>query len=172
MLKMKYLIVQTLAVISFSLSACGNQTDTSANNQVINNTPKVEETVEVDFTEEMVEETVPEESEVEMVDFETWAKQEGNDEVCLVVWNEELGIQEIMPTFKEKEEIRVINEGDKFAIPFNEIVVAIHINDESFSYPTTADYLEISLIKGQMNKVSIFFKDEEGETKTKGYMLK
>lgn len=193
MVKKKYLIALSLTVISMSLSACGNQAETSTNNQVTNNTPKVEETVAVESieevrepevevemeteevvesTEEIVEETVPEEPEVEMVDFDTWAKQEGNDEVCLVVWNEELGIQEIIPTFKEKEEIGVINEGDKFAIPFNEIVVAIHINDESYSYPATSDYLEVSLTKGEMNKVTIFFETEDGEVKTKSYMLK
>ena len=193
MKKRNHLMLLILTVTALSFVGCGTQANNTENN--VDNAESVQtseddtvnvadtsedgsnvvesvETDEVVASEESMEESIPEEPAVEMMDFETWAKQEGNEEVCLVVWNEELGVQEILPTFKENEEIYLINDGDKFAIPFNEVVTAIHINDESLSYPVTADYLEVALIKGQMNEVSIFFKNEQGETKTKGYMLK
>ncbi len=193
--KKKYLTMLALTVITLSLCGCGTQENSPADNskvaeqsvndtttdtlealddsnQVANNTPETEGTVESESTEEIVNESVSKEPEAEMVDFETWVKQEGNDEVCLVVWNEELGVQEIVPTWVETNEIYEIRDGDKFAVPFNEIVTAIHINDESHSYPATADSLEVSLTKGQLNEIIIFFTNAEGETKTKGYLLK
>ena len=101
-------------------TGCGNQTDTATDNTTIEesvavtpteNVPESDDdvsteattaetetkTTETESTEEMITETPAAESEVEMVDFETWAKQEGNEEVCLVIWNEELGVQEIVP---------------------------------------------------------------------------
>jgi len=191
MKKKKYLIALTLTVISMSLSACGNETDSSANNQVTNNTSKVEETielestekilepeievetetepeVEVESTEEIVEETVLDESEVEMVDFETWAKQEGNDGLCVVVWNEGLGIQEVIQPYQEKQEIRVINEGDRFAIPYNEKIRAVMIDDEDI-LPPLVDYREVSVMKGQ--QIVIIFENEEGDLQTINFLF-
>jgi len=198
-MKKNYLIALTLTVISMSLSACGNETVPSANNQVTNNTPKVEETVEVESTEEVqvpevevetkpsedtkepevevesteevVEETIPEEPQVEMVDFETWAKQEGNDEICLVVWNEELGIQEIVPTLQETEKMYEFNEGDKFAIPYNKSIRAVSVNKEDIA-PPVVDYREVSVKKGEVNNIFIIFENQQGEYETINYVLK
>lgn len=122
-MKKNTLITLALTALTLSFAGCGNQTDTSADittkieksvTESTENVPESEanvnpeaitaetemETTETESTEEMITETIAAESQVEMVDFETWAKQEGNEEVCLVVWNEELGVQEIVPTWK------------------------------------------------------------------------
>lgn len=72
--------------------------------------------VEAEDDTESTEDTA--EPEVEMVDFETWAKQEGNDEVCLVVWNEATKTQRIIKPMEEY----VVQEGDRFAVPYKENV--------------------------------------------------
>ena len=88
-------------------------------------------------------EPIPEEPEVEMVDFETWAKQEGNEDCCLVVWNEAMKTQKIM----EDGETYVIQEGDRFAIPYREnYAVDIHVdgNKEVLMWDIL-DYTELHL---------------------------
>ena len=121
-------------------------------------------------TEGTEAESIPEEPEVEMVDFDTWAKQEGNEEPCLVVWNEELETREIIPIFEETMEFYTIQAGDKFAIPYNKKIIAVIVNEESISF-SSKDYLEISLEAGKLNQVAIGYKDKQGETETKNYLL-
>ena len=90
--------------------------------------PEVE--VDIESTEDAEEpevEVVPDEPEVEMVDFETWAKQEGNEEPCLVVWNETTGKQEIIQPKKKY----IIEEGDRFAIPYRDVIVAVNIEKKN-----------------------------------------
>ena len=128
--------------------------------------PEAETEVEVEATEEVVEE-----SKVEMVDFETWAKQEGNDEVCLVHWNEELGIQEIMPPFFESKVTYEIQDGDKFAVPYRSNIAYININGDS-NYEFDGKYLELPLEKNQMIDLNLAYKDENGEIVVLFYAFK
>jgi len=192
--KRKYLIMMALTVITLSLSGCGSQEEASADeapsltedNQVTANATSGEQAEEAETNddvqdseakaetnttedaEELEVEVIPDEPEVEMVDFETWAKQEGNDEPCLVVWNEELGIQEVIPPFQEKQEIRGINEGDKFAIPYNEKIRAVMVNDEDVT-PPLVDYREVSVMTG--GQIVIIFENEQGELQTINYLF-
>lgn len=178
------LVFALVAIISATLGACTTN-DSSEDSQVTSNTPVVEDVtepveevkqpeadVEIEPTEEVEpsEEVTPEELKVEMVDFETWAKQEGNDEVCLVVWNEERGVQEIMLTFQETEEIYQVQEGDRFAIPYRECIIYVEHKDESLIAPNT-EYLEISLEKGEVSQVIIIYENENGENDSKAYFL-
>lgn len=86
-----------------------SNTETDTTEEVIESDVEVESNItdvdsesDVEVNAESIED--PEVPEAEMVDFETWAKQEGNDEPCLVVWNERLGIQDIISTWKETNE--------------------------------------------------------------------
>lgn len=116
-------------------------------------------------------ESIPEEPEVEMVDFETWAKQEGNEEPCLVIWNEKLGRQDIMPTFEETMEIYVMQSGDKFAVPYNEKIEDLRISEEPVMFDNT-DYYEVLGYKGKLTQINITFKNEQGEYQTLNYLIR
>lgn len=131
----------------------------------------VETEIDVESTEKVVEETTPEEPIVEMVDFDTWAKQEDNDEVCMVIWNEELGIQDIMPTLSETKKAYEIQEGDKFAIPYKDNIFHVEINDVVYAFENY-EYLEVSVPKGEISNVHIAYKNEEGENIILSYGLK
>ncbi len=139
--------------------------------------PAIEETTAVveesteEVVEEIVEESTTEEPKVEMVDFETWAKQEGNDEVCIVVWNEELGIQEIVPTVEESRKTYEIQEGDRFAIPYRKAIADVRINEEVGKFQNL-EYLELSLEKGKLTKICITITNEEGEYEFLNYGFK
>lgn len=123
--------------------------------------------------EEVVEETTPEKPQVEMVDFETWAKQEEHDEVCLVVWNEELGVQEMIPTVTVSEKIYEIQEGDRLAIPYRESITFLGIRKQStWIWPADKGYYELSLPKGEISIVDIAYHNEAGETIVLSYSLK
>lgn len=83
-------------------------------------------TTENSDAEDAEAESIPEEPEVEMVDFETWAKQEGNEDCCLVVWNEAMKTQKILDPRKEY----VVQEGDRFAVPYREnFAVDIYVGE-------------------------------------------
>lgn len=172
-----------------TLSACSASEQANEQEQ-LTNTQKTEESQEVKEpmventesedkpieessgeTTEKVEENTSEATPVEMVDFETWAKQEGNDEICLVVWNEELGVQEIMPTIEETKKTYQIQDGDKFAIPFREAIIDIKINGETGIFPDT-EYLELLLPQGELTKVCITYRNEEGEYEFLNYGFK
>lgn len=190
-MKKNTLIMLALTVLTLSIVGCGNQADTSAESTTkieesvaasTENVPESDadvsteviiaevetETTEKESTEEMVTETIAAEPEVEMVDFETWAKQEGNEEVCLVVWNEELGVQEILPPFQEKEEIYIIHDGDRFAIPYNKNIRAVRVDKEEVT-PPLVDYREISVSTG--GQVVIIFENQAGELETINYLF-
>lgn len=115
---------------------------------------------EVIVAETATEETISEEPQTEMVDFETWAKQEGNEEVCLVVWNEKLGIQEIVPTLSESEKVYEMQEGDRLAIPYRESITFMGIRDQStWMWPVGYEYYELSLPEGEISVVDIVYPD-------------
>jgi len=198
MKKRNAFIIAALTVITLALSACGNQTDASAD-KVTNNTPVAMESVEVEPTEEIqqpetevqaevevqpteevveessevvMEETTTEDPKVEMVDFETWAKQEDHDDVCLVVWNEELGIQEIVPTVEESKKTYKIQEGDKFAIPHRSNISYILINKVQCPPFDESGYSEISLKQGELTRMNIAYTNEAGEEDILTYLFK
>lgn len=166
-------MIMTLTACSASEAKNGAQEQPTSTEvvEVQEETPEVQEPtqeiVEV-ATEEVVvestEETTPEEPQVEVVDFETWAKQEGNDEVCLVVWNEELGIQEIIPTVSVSREVYEIQEGDRLAIPYRECITNFGTKNESTWIWENKEYYELSLPKGEISIVDIVYHDESGET--------
>lgn len=60
--------------------------------------------------------TEPAEADMEMMDFETFAAQEGAESINLVVWNEMTGVQEVIPSFTESNEIYEMQPGDRLAI--------------------------------------------------------
>lgn len=66
---------------------------------------------EVDTETEEVSESV-----VEIQDFETFAAQEGSEEINLVVWNESTGMQKIIEPDKESSERYIMQDGDRFAV--------------------------------------------------------
>lgn len=176
----KYVLTGIIsACLMAALTACSSKAD-NKKEQVIDNTPTVEETVEPteevqqpdaeveieptkEVVEEPVEETTLEEPQNEMVDFETWAKQEGNDEVCLVVWNEELGIQEILPTYFESKEIYEIQEGDRFAVPYRSNIAYVSVNGDSDYKFDGSNYLELLLERDQTIQLNLGYDDENGE---------
>lgn len=125
---------------------------------------------EVD-TEVDNEETPDEDSEtvdenVEMVDWETWATQADNDEVCLVVWNENTSTQKILEPMPEgetdvKKYSYTVEEGDRFAVPRRDNIVYVDINRERLSWDYLADqkYMELELEPGEVTQISIICSD-------------
>ena len=182
----KLLALVLCATMTLSLTGCGEKATEDVAVTTTTEEPTVEEsTVEetaeqpeeeteeepTDEVEEPVEETTTEEPKVEMVDFETWAKQEGNDEVCLVVWNEELGIQEIMPTVFESKKAYEIQDGDRFAVPYRSNISYVDIGSESCTWENF-EYLELSLPKGEIFDVYIGYENKDGEIVTLCYSFK
>ena len=93
----------------------------------------VETTVEEQAasTEEAEEETTAEA--VEMVDWETWATQSDNDEVCMVVWNEETGTQKVLEEMPKdgldvKKYSYTVQEGDRFFIPRRDNIMHVWVS--------------------------------------------
>lgn len=81
---------------------------------------------EVDTETEEVTESV-----VEIQDFETFAAQEGSEEINLVVWNESTGTQKIIEAFRESGEY-TMQDGDRFAVNTQcgtKILRAVRIED-------------------------------------------
>lgn len=169
----KYLLIGLL-LLAMTFVACGtDETKNTDVNNPVKDQAEVEvpnDTVEPDNTEDPVEPGV------EMVDFETWAKQEGNEDVCLVIWNEELGNQEVMIPSKKTLKAYEVKEGDRFAIPYRENILyvnVLHANGEvevlGWENP---EYMEISLQIGEFTDVYIFYENELGESKDTYYAFK
>lgn len=130
-----------------------------------------EESIEPDDTEDPVK------PEVEMVDFETWAKQEGNNDVCLVIWNEELNIQEVMLTLGKSCKAHKVQEGDRFAIPYRENIKYVNLLHENgeldiLGWKNGAEYMEVEIPIGENVDFYINYENENGEVKTLSYAFK
>lgn len=135
-------------------------------------TEEISEKTEVPETTP-AEEAAPAKPAVEMVDFETWAAQEGNDEVCLVVWNEELGVQEIMPTVSVSEKVYEVQDGDRLAVPYRESITSFGFRDTATWMWYEAPYYEITLPSGKISVIDIVSHDDEtGETEVLTYYIK
>lgn len=191
----KYLLIGLL-LLTMTLVACGSEKakDTDLKNpatdQTVEEVPNdTEDPVEPDNTEEPVEpddtdEAVnpddtedPVKPEVEMVDFETWAKQEGNNDVCLVIWNEELNIQEVMLTLGKSGKAHKVQEGDRFAIPYRENIKYVNLLHENgeldiLGWKNGAEYMEVEIPIGENVDFYIDYENENGEVKTLSYAFK
>ena len=184
----KYLSI-ALLLLTMTFVACGTDEtkDTDVNNPVedqaeveIPNDPvepgNTEDPVEPGNTEDPVEPDNTEEPVVNMVDFETWAKQEGNEDICLVIWNEELGNQEVMIPSKKSLKAYEVKEADRFAISYRENILyvnVLHANGEVEVLGWENDeYMEISLPIGEYTDVYIFYENELGESKDTYYAFK
>ena len=122
-----------------------------------------EDTMAENTNEEDIEaEPLHDEPEVEMVDFETWAKQEGNEEICLVVWNETTKTQRVI----ENEEVYNIQVGDRFAIPYLK-TLSVQIGGEEIYWENTS-YMELDLSEKEEFQVVIF---DTANASAKFYML-
>lgn len=172
-MKKKYLLI-TLLTFTMTLAACGTNEDavTDVKDSAINQTgteisdnsdapiePANDENVKVDTdTEADNEELV-----VDMVDFETWATQADNDEVCMVVWNETTGTQEILKPMTENTSIYTVQEGDRFAVPRRDNVSYVKIGFETRIYweSETQKYIEFEVPVGEMKQVYIVCNDRE-----------
>lgn len=171
----KYLLIRLL-LLSMTFVACGTDEtkDTDVNNPVkdqaeveVPNDPvepdNTEDPVEPGDVEEPVEPDDTDESVVEMVDWETWATQADNDEVCLVVWNETTGTQKILEPVLENGSIYTVEEGDRFAVPKRSNIDFVLIGYDTKLYCGLEEkqYIEINLPVGEIMEVHIMCSDKE-----------
>lgn len=184
-MKMKYLIsLLLLASITIILVCCGENTststtssETSVQSQTTENlltTPdtsvsnETDTNINLEFKDEITSDEPP-----EMVDFDTWATQEGNNEVCLVVWNEKTGTQKVLTPIPEgdgqttvqlsEEHIYTVQEGDRFAVPRRS-----NIEDVTIGFNTLLQwesdeqkYIEFELPIGEITHVFISCSDRK-----------
>ena len=162
----KYLLTLALLLaMMISFGACGSKdasTDTDTENPV-KNQMEVEvpedsnDTNEPDNTEEPVKPNATEEPDVEMVDWETWATQADNDEVCMVVWNETTGTQKILKPMTENSSIYTVEEGDRFSVPRRNNVEYIYRNSKTKIYWESDEqqYMELEILPGEKTQISI-----------------
>ncbi len=123
-----------------------------------------EKPVKPDDTEEPVGPDNTDEPVIEMVDWETWATQADNDEVCMVVWNEKTGTQKILqPTTDEKPFIYNVEEGDRFAVPKRDNIMSVSVGFEENFYWQSAEqkYMELEIPVGEKKVIYIACENEE-----------
>ena len=191
--KRKKLIFLFLAIAAIAMmTGCGTDKDNEqlTNNQTVEQEvvePSSEETVETDSVEQEDDQqisaetaetvnseelTETEEETVEMVDWETWAAQEDSDseDICMVVWNEELGKQEIIQPVDITLKTYITEEGDRFAIPYRENIDRAFLEDEEIVlWPDGKRYTEVKIEVGTIRRVDILIK---GETKAISFFFK
>lgn len=170
----KYLLIALLLLTMFmTLVACGSDnatSDTDVKDPATDQTgvevsddsdepevPVDDKDSEVD-TEEPVE---PDEPVVEMVDWETWATQADHNEVCMVVWNETTGTQEILKPMTENSSIYTLEEGDRFSVPRRDNVEYIYKNSKTKIYWESDEqqYMELEILPGEKTQISIICND-------------
>ena len=172
----KYLLIGLL-LLTMTLVACGSEEakDTDVKNPATDQTvvdvpdDSDESEVPVDDKDSEVdtEEPVgPDDPVVDMVDFETWATQADNDEVCLVVWNETTGTQKILEPMPENVEdikkcIYTVEEGDRFAVSRRDNILYVEVNFETkFIWESEEQkYIEIEINPGEQTQISIICND-------------
>ena len=106
---------------------------------------------------------------IEMVDWETWARQADHNDACLVVWNENTGTQKILSAIPDSDDgvlhnselyIYTVQEGDRFAVPRRANVSYVHISNHNIDtelYWQSEDqaYMELTLPVGEYVSVHI-----------------
>ena len=131
----------------------------------------VKKEVEEASTPEPIEEPTPEPTTepVEMVSWEEWASQPGEEEPHLVVWNEEKGTQLII----EPGSTYNMENGDKLAVSaslseenlekMTSVLVLKDGGDTKQNIVGTdyGQYIDIDIQKEGKNKVAFFFEDKE-----------
>lgn len=170
MRKQHLLTTLLLLTMIMTLVACGSDesvSDTNVKNPVEDQTEMEvpndsnEPEVPVDDKGSAVDTEVPV---IEMVDWETWATQADNNEVCLVVWNETTGTQKILqPTTDEKPFIYNVEEGDRFAVPKRDNIICVSIGFEENFYWQSAEqkYIELEIPIGEKTVIYITCENEE-----------
>lgn len=112
------------------------------------------------------------ESTVEMLDFETYAAQEGANSINLVVYNKTTGTQKII----DPESTYTIQPNDRFAVNLidsaGDTVLSIKVNNDSFKNFNGKSFIELTLVKSDSpQKVGISFVTAT-ETKFNTYNFK
>lgn len=107
---------------------------------------------------------------VEMLDFETFATQEGADSINLVVYNETSGMQKII----EPGSTYAIQPNDRFAVNLidsaGDTVLSIKVNSDSINNFEGKSFIELDLVKSDSpQKVGVSFVTS---TETKFVMYK
>ena len=169
----KYLLIGLLLLtMIMTFVACGsdeNTADTDVKNPVEDQT-----VVEVpNDTEDPVEPDNTEEPVVEMVDWETWATQADNDEVCMVVWNETTGTQKILEPRPEgsldlKKYSYTVQEGDRIAVPKKNSVVCVYVNLDTrlgWEYSENEKYMELEINPGEMTQIDVILNTEDNPSR-------
>ena len=121
----KYTAIFLILIITCCiLTACNSNSTVNQQNNIEAETEE-QTTIITEEVTEVTEESTPEPTEeptpeptaepVEMVSWEEWASQPGEEEPHLVVWNEEKGKQLII----EPRTKYTIEEGDKLAVSFS-----------------------------------------------------
>ena len=183
------IIISNIMLISMLLTACGSgQTSTSSDKEeVTNQQTAIEEEAEQPTTiEEVAEasaESTPEPTAeptpeptpeptaepVEMVSWEEWASQSGEEEPHLVVWNEEKGKQLII----EPGSTYNMEDGDRLAVSLSlsrenlekmtSVLVLKDGGDTKQNIVGTdyGQYIDVDIQKEGKNKVTFFFEDKE-----------
>ena len=190
----KNLLTTTLLLLCYSclFSACSTKTNSSSNKEIIQQ--ETTNNIVADVTEENlisseipntseiidsgssnVSETIPfDDSTEEMVDWETWARQADNNEICIVVWNDKTNTQKVLTPIPEDEDndqlitlepehVYTVQEGDRFAIPRRDSIEYAQINFEEQLFWESAQqqYIEFALPTNQLRNVYIFCTDKE-----------
>lgn len=156
-----FLIIAAIAM----MTGCGTDKD----NEQLTNDQTVEqeddqqisaETAETVNSEEPIE---TEEETVEMVDWESWAAQEDSDseDIYMVVWNEEMGKQEIIQPVDITKKAYITEEGDRFAIPYRENIDTAFLEyEELVLWPDGKMYTEVNIEAGTITRVDITIKGD------------
>lgn len=163
-------------LIGIMVCGCGKEEATVTDESAIEVMEETISKTSVEEEEVISEEQVTDDVEVqesveptEMVDWETFAAQEGNEEICVVVYNEITGHQEILLIPEGETNVLYIpKEGDKFAVPIREEIwwidfttiknleivsdEKIYFRDESSQLP---EFLEVSFPKGSNYNLGI-----------------
>ena len=130
---------------------------------VVTEPAPAEETTDVETeVEEVAEITEPEK---EFVDWETWATQADNDDICLVVWNDVTKKNDIVTKFSaESKERYVLEEGDRVAFPNRIIIEGYSIDNNEQSYDYHKSYTEIipDFNENGTCNISIYIKNDDG----------
>lgn len=142
-------VLVLVVIMAVALTSCSKKNN-NKDNQVTNNTPKVEDTVEVNSTEEVEVPEVEVESTEEVEDepvaeqtMEEWLTEIGSKgTICMAVWNDKNSTKHII----ENDETYERQDDDKFFIcmpsKFKECNCIVVIGNE-FGKPTD-NYLEVT----------------------------
>lgn len=177
-------LLVTLLIMVLMLFGCGNTQVESTptpvpeekENEVVEETTVEEPEVVEDVQEETTEgEEQQETPATPMVDWETFAAQADNDEICIVVTNEDIGYQDIIKVPDgEENTFYESKEGDKFAVPIRDNIYWIDIvtikdlevvSDERIYFKEESNqslqFIEVSFPKG--NNYNLSIKIEESQ---------